>query len=126
MNVESKENFPRELTEYEKGVLNKLLTVNFQGKEKLLIQLKSAKVAGYCRCGDKNCKTIMIQVENDITNKASVETNVPVEGQGADVDGIPIMFMLFVTDGYMSALDIIKPGDAGIQSLPSVPQLQVF
>ncbi|WP_160680642.1 hypothetical protein [Clostridium sp. C8-1-8] len=66
---------PRELTYEEREVLDKMLSVEVEGKEIIEKQLETAEVTGYCTCG---CKSINIKVSNNAP-KYPYPQRVPVE-----------------------------------------------
>jgi hypothetical protein len=103
-------NEPRELSNGEWKILNKMLSADFQGKDIVSIQLKSAKVISYCPCG---CKTIDIQVDRNLP-QYEYEKRVPVELKVFSEDGVPIMASLHIANGYISELEIVRADSKAI------------
>lgn len=99
---------PRNLSEDEWKILNKMLSINFDGKDLIYNQLKTAKVISYCPCG---CKTVDIQVD-DTLPKYEFNKRVPVELKTYSKDGIPIIASIHIFNGYVNELEIYR-ADSG-------------
>lgn len=95
---------PRDFTQMEWKILNKMLTPNIVDKEILFTQLNNAKVTEYCSCG---CKSITIAVEEHCP-KYEHKLRVPVEMLINGVDGVPIQIMIHIRDGYICELEILS------------------
>lgn len=95
---------PRELSFEEWQVLNKMLSINFGGKDSIVNQLKSAKVISYCPCG---CKTVDIDVDNNLP-KYEYGKTVPVQLTTYSQDGVPIMAAIHIRNGYVTELEILR------------------
>jgi hypothetical protein len=95
---------PREFTVLELAILEKLMSEDIKDKALLILQLKNAKVIGYCSCG---CKTIDIEVLQDIT-KYTNSARIPVEMSVTDRDGMMILILLHVVNGYINELEITR------------------
>lgn len=104
-------NEPRELSDFQWKILNKMLSANFCGKDIILKQLETAKVISYCPCG---CKTIDIKVENDLP-KYEYEKRVPVELRTFSKEGIPIIASLHIVNGYICELEIYRVDSEAIK-----------
>lgn len=111
----------REFTVEEKSILNKMTSVNFQGRDIIKKQLKSAKVNGYCTCG---CKSISIEVDENV-EKFPSNLRVPVEMMVNGSDGIPIIFFLHITKGYVSELEIFKADSSQIDEAIDVSNASI-
>jgi hypothetical protein len=94
----------RELSITEWKILNKMMSVDFDGKDILLIQLKTARVISYCPCG---CQTVDIQVSKN-SPKYEYTKRVPVELKVFSEDKVPIIASLHVVNGYISELEIVR------------------
>ena len=101
---------PRELSIDEWSILNKMLSVDFEGKDIISIQLKSAKVIGYCPCG---CKTIDIQVGSNLP-KYEYNKRVPIELRIFSEEEVPIIASIHVVNGYINELEIIRADSKAI------------
>lgn len=91
----------RDLYSYEKKWLNKLLEVNFKGKQVILRQVMNAKVVrkeGY--------DFISLKFSVDKVEKYSYLVRVPVEMRVFQKDGAPILFLLHIINGYVDELEI--------------------
>lgn len=97
-------NLPRNLSIKELDVINKMLSVEFDGKDLICKQLETAKVISYCSCG---CKTVNIQVD-DNTPRYKDNKRVPVELRCVSNDGIPVIMAIHMIDGYLGELEIYR------------------
>ena len=99
----------RRLTDLEKGIIKKLLSIQFPGRDALLSQLESLVASQLDEDGtvlDEN-GSLYLKTESPI--RAEVKTRVPTEGKAVDLDGITIHYLLFVNDeGKMDQLEIYK------------------
>ena len=103
----------RQLTDRERGLVEKLLDADFPGRDELRTQLASLTAK---------------QIEEDGTLSLRCESGVPspskyrlaMEGWYKDADGMTISVMLHLDkNGFMSMLEIIKPGTSPIINPPS-------
>lgn len=101
---------PRELSNDEWRILNKMTSEDFNDKDIILLQLKSAKVISYCPCG---CKTIDVQVGHNLP-KYKNNKRVPIELRTFSKDGIPIIASIHVVNGYINELEIIRADSKAI------------
>jgi hypothetical protein len=99
---------PRDLSDNEWKILNKILSINFSGKDLIYKQLKTAKVISCCPCG---CKTVDIQVD-DTLPKYELNKRIPVELKTFSKDGIPIIASIHLVNGYINELEIYR-ADSG-------------
>lgn len=113
---------PRDLTQPERDILERLLSAEFQGREDLKIQIGKVKVSKECT----SCASIVFSLEPGNFKKADVQWRIPVEAEGTDKDGIKIHFMLHVVDGVIDELEIIKEDFSNILQLPSPESLEIF
>lgn len=81
-------NEDRLFSKEEKQWLDKMLSIDFEGRDILINQLNSAKVIGSCECG---CKTIDIQTDISLQPFPYSE-RVPVEMRVRLRNEIPIVF----------------------------------
>lgn len=98
---------PRPVSPTERGVLDLLLTQEFEGVEKLRAQLRHVQVVGRCSCG---CATVDLAVDRDLCEPATgrgrpilSEADV-LDDAGAPRGGV----IVFLTDGYLSLLEIFS------------------
>lgn len=87
-------------TAAERSVVMALLKEDFPGRQALLEQVPSLKVAPLDAEGS-------LRLEAD-GPRADVKYRVPVEAMLEDVDGITIYVMLHVIDGLMNELEVYK------------------
>ena len=95
---------PRDLSDDEWEILNKMMSVDFEGKEIIINQLKNAKVISYCPCG---CKTVDIQIEGNLP-KYEFKKRIPVELMTHSKDNVPIIASIHVINGYINELEIYR------------------
>lgn len=91
----------RELTSDERLWLDKLLSLDFPGREALAEQAKVAKVHGYCRCG---CRSVNLKVPATAPRFPYSE-RVPVE---MIVDSPPVLFLVHVVQGHLDELEVLR------------------
>ena len=110
---------PRPLTDLERVVLQKLLSVEFHGVEDLRAQLTQALVVGCCTCG---CATITLAVDAMSAEPAAVVSGAPVSADISDEEQDAGVILLVDAAGYMSCLEIYSIGNP-IRQLPAVELL---
>jgi Domain of unknown function (DUF6984) len=113
---------PRNLTLWEKEIIDRLLSCEFQGKDALVRQLKTIHVNEECNA----CKTIGLLVDHEPGNLAVVHYRIPVQAEAIDVDGITIHFLLHVVDGFIDELEVFREDDEIIKSLPQPNTLNIL
>lgn len=85
-------------------IINKLLSIEFEGKNILLSQIQYSIVVAYCPCG---CKTVDVEVDKRKTQKFNSEIRVPVEMIMYGLD-VPIIAKLHLKEGYICELEIFR------------------
>ena len=115
----SEEQSLRELTSLERRYLDRLMSAEFPGREQVSEQLRS--VLGR-RIDDAGSIELVPQGKVH----ANVTKRVPVEGESADVDGVPIYFLLHVVDGQVRELEIYKADGSSIAQMPAPEQIEVI
>ena len=105
---------PRSLNQWEREVLEQLLSARFAGRAELLGQLGSVRVIGECQDG---CRSVQLAVAG-VTAPAVTAERVPVEGQALDEDGVPLLFLLHVVDGFLHELEILRADSRTVRRLP--------
>src|SRR6266508_4211420 len=113
---------PRDLNTLERGILVALLSRDFPGRQELLRQTQSVRISEeHTSAG----KILILTVDEAASDRADVETRVPVEAQGRDTDGMSILILLHVLNGYLAEIELIR-GDGGtIQVMPNPADLVV-
>jgi hypothetical protein len=108
----------RELTDTERGYLERLLTVDFPGREQVTKQLESVLARRIDEEGS-------VELVPQIGEPANVTKRVPVEGESSDADGVPIYFLLHVVESQVRELEIYKADGSPIQRMPAPEQVEV-
>jgi hypothetical protein len=116
---------PRELTAWERGVLAKMLEVEFEGAGGLRDQLAHTRVSDE----STNSGFLALGLEVDRTKAKparDVRWRVPVLAEARDADEMEISFLLFVNGGCLSSLELFRQaGDDPFQQLPDPAELLV-
>src|SRR5437868_1942648 len=114
---------PRNLNNWERRMLETLVSLPFPAAEALWLQLDHSKVSEEYPEGDP---TVIFVVDREAVPAAMVERRVPVEAEGTDDDGMPILVLLHVIDGYVWELELFR-GDGGlIRRLPEPESLTLL
>jgi hypothetical protein len=114
---------PRALTSAERGVLDLLLSVPFEGVEALRIQAREAVVTGRCACG---CPSIELAVPTTGPVAAVSSALVPAMGEVEQLDDEPAgQIILLLRDGRLSYLEYIWPTTSPPVSWPSLNRVTV-
>jgi hypothetical protein len=100
----------RPLTASERGILDLLLTQDFEGVDALRAQVPHVSVVGRCTCG---CATVDLAVDKGRCKPApSYSRPILSEAQVVDDDKEPLGGVIaFLDDGYLSMLEIYSYGD---------------
>jgi hypothetical protein len=112
-------NTGRLLNDYETMILSRLLQCEFEGRDSIASQLRSARARPIDDSGS-------IEIMANLGPAADVATRVPVEAQCLDVDGVPISIMLFVANGFINELEFSKADGSAIKKMPDPEALDVF
>ena len=115
-------NPPRLLTPEELGIVNRLLSVEFQGREELLRQAQSIRVSEEC----KDCRSITILVDNLLENTATVKRRIPIEAEAVDIDGAKIHILLHVVHGYIDEIEIYREDLQSVKEIPKPNSLELI
>jgi hypothetical protein len=107
------------MTEQERSYLNRLLHADFPGREELIRQLAEARV----RTIDEN-GSLEILVRGG--PPAEVKRRIPVEGQFADADGVPIHILLHAPNGFASELEVYREDSSRVIAMPSADRLELL
>lgn len=109
----------RELTDLERGYLERLLTVDFPGREQVAKQLESVVARRIDEEGS-------VELVTQSSESANVTKRVPVEGESSDADGVPIYFLLHVVESQVRELEIYKADGSPIKQMPAPEQVDVI
>lgn len=113
-------NPPRYLTPEEEGILHRLLSVDFQGRDRLLIQAQSARVVEEC----KECHSIVILVDKLPENVATVKRRVPVHAQTVDSDGGKLHILLHIVHGFIDEMEMYREDLQSVKGMPNPASLE--
>ena len=108
----------RLLTDLERRYIDRLLTVDFVGREQIMEQLRSVLAR---RIDDEG--SVELVPQNSV--RANVMKRIPVEGESADVDGVPVYFLLHVVDSQVHELEIYKADGSPIKRMPAPERVDV-
>jgi hypothetical protein len=108
----------RPLTSIERSYVERLLTVDFPGREQIAEQLQSVLARRIDAEGS-------IEFVPQSSVRADVMKRVPVEGESADVDGVPIYFLLHVVESQVRELEIYKADGSPIKQMPPPEHVDV-
>jgi hypothetical protein len=109
----------REPREPELGIIGKLLSADFPGKEELRRQIVQAKV----RTIDDNGSIEFSTLAGD---EARVTRRIPVEGEYEDIDGVTVHILLFVVNGLVDELEIHKEDGSQVVKVPEPGEIRLF
>jgi hypothetical protein len=112
---------PRDLTSVERALVERLLEVEFAGRDALREQFDGAQVTAE-GCGDT--RTIRFRLVDDAP-QAATSLRVPVEGETADADGMPIAILLHVIDGRAAEVEIYRVDGEPLRASPAAERLTV-
>lgn len=108
----------REPTARERELFQKLLSVDFPGRDELAKQLAVAQVHSLDTDGS-------LKIQTTVDLSAPVSRRVPVEAEAPDVDGVPIYILLHVVDGRAYELELYKADGSRISRPPDTQGLVV-
>ena len=89
----------RHPTSWERSILDRLMTGNFQGAEEVRKQIAGAMVSSLDDFGS-------ISIRTTANAKANVRARVPIEAYANDIDGNRIHYLLHVVDGLVNELEV--------------------
>ncbi len=109
----------RELTDYERRVIDKLLEGDFPGRAALSEQITNSLVRELDADG-----CLEFDVRTDV--KAIVKDRIPTEGEYDDIDSITVHILLHVVDGKVNELEIYKDDGSQVIQMPAPTTLRLF
>lgn len=112
---------PRALRASERALAEFLIDEPFPGRDQLRRQLDSARVRDE---GAEDCATIGIAVDRSLPPTPAEAVTVPVDAEGRDTDGMPILFVLHAPDGYLRELEVVRFDGEPPRSMPPVASLR--
>lgn len=105
----------------ERALLQFLLDEPFLGRDELRQQMESVQVIGACPDG---CPTVALAVDRSLVSTPPDALTVPVEAEGRDADGMPILVALHAADGYLQELEIVRFDGEAPRSFPRPDSLR--
>lgn len=111
-----------ELTPAERELLQRLLSVDFTGRDALLEQLSHARGRWVEGSG---LPALRLEVP-ERASAAHVTGRVPVEGKGRDADDSDVYFLLHVVDGKANEVEIFRPDGNPVRQLPTAETLEIM
>jgi hypothetical protein len=112
----------RPLSDYEKAVLERLVEVDFSGREELKEQLTHAE-ANLITGTNDNYGSINIRTSSD--RRADVKDRVPVIGVTKDEGGGHVEILLHVIDGKINELEFVRMDGQQMIGLPRLDIMQL-
>ena len=102
----------RPISEFERQVLERLLSAPFRGRDEVSSQIQNSQVEVIDKEGS-------LKFSYEGSKKAIVDKRIPTEGEAPDTDGVPIYFLLHVVDGIINELEIYKADGTKIIAMPN-------
>jgi hypothetical protein len=97
----------RELTEVERGALDAMLSLEFEGVAELREQAKSVRAWRSCECG---CGSIGLEVDPSAPRSSAESGVAPVDGVFGDGSADGGGLILFLRNGWLSELEVWSYG----------------
>ncbi|MEU1244237.1 hypothetical protein ABZ388_28125 [Micromonospora parva] len=113
------DDIPRPLSDVERDVIARLLSVPFRGRDELRAQLPFATVEGRCGCG---CATVNLAVDRAAA-PAPVLSAAPVSADISNDEFYAGIVLLVDGEGYLCCLEVYSIGDEPVRRLPPVEQI---
>jgi len=110
----------RHLTEFEKALLDKLLSISFIGRDELVAQIQLALVRQVDEEG-----SVEFNIDSS-TPSAQVERRIPIEMQAKDQDGIWVHALLHVVHGRVKELALYKDDSSRIVEKPQLEDWELI
>jgi hypothetical protein len=109
----------RNLTDYERSLIGRLLEEDFAGRATLASQIEEALVR---QLDEHGC--LEFSVKRDIV--ANVKDRIPTEREFKDTDGVAIHVLLHVVKGKVDELEIYKDDGSPVVRMPDPAGLRLF
>ena len=107
----------RALSSWEKGLIQRLLSSPFPGRDELLNQVENVAASPIHEDGTPLDENGSLYLKSSSPVKASVRTRVPAEGEAQDIDNVTIHYLLHVVEGRIEQLEIFKEDLSKVSSL---------
>ena len=112
----------RSLTPREREILARLLESPFPGRDEIRQQIKDSLVREIAEYDDAYGS---IEFNVQANARATVAQRVLVEAMADDEDGVPILVLLHVVDGFIDELEILRADGLPIIKMPNASELEV-
>lgn len=112
----------RDLSPLEIGILRKLLSIEFPGRDALTSQLPYLRVKEEWGPTDLSVSLETVAA----VEPADVVHRVPVEGSCADRDGTLVQILLHVVDGVAAVLEIYRADSEPLVDVINPEELELF
>ncbi len=109
----------RDLSFEEQRLLERLLEMQFAGRDELLSQLAS------CLAREVDDNGSLELVSHAGERRADVRSRVPVEAEYEDADGVTVHLLLHVVEGKLGELEVYREDGGAVQRRASPSQLRV-
>ncbi len=106
------------LTSEEAALLEKLLSIDVPGRDKLKLQMNSVTARPLLGSG--------LELRSHEPLRAEMLSGCPVEGTCPDSDGTPIAVLLHVRDGKLHLLEIFREDGEEIIRPPDASTIRVY
>lgn len=110
---------PRRLSDYEKQLVDRLLSNDFAGRDAVVAQIEHTLVR---QLDNHGC----LEFEVSGGPPAFTRFRVPVEGEFEDADGVTIHVLLHIVNHRVKTLEIYKENLSDVQQLPDPSKLRLF
>jgi hypothetical protein len=108
---------PRPINAWERHMLEMFTAVPFEGHSALRRQIPGARVESECGCG---CLTSHFVVKCAPTDRLPNGYPNPIyDLHGTDLDGMHLHAILFLRDGYLSSLEVIRADSSAFAEQPN-------
>ena len=119
---------PRRLSQAERKLLDRLLSVDFEAHDKVREQLERVQVGAVCT----DCPTIWFE-PGPLPRELIIERRgKPLQGivscelEGGDRDGVPISVLLHVYGGHLDKLEVVRADGKPILEMPGAENFDVI
>jgi hypothetical protein len=109
----------RELTEYERKLVDRLLSEGFAGRDEISSQVRSSRVRQIDKEGSLE---FLVSGGSMVTSGFRI----PVEGWFEDTDGMLVHVLLHVVSGRINELEIYKDDGSQIVQMAEPSRLTIF
>jgi hypothetical protein len=116
----------RALSSWEKGLIQRLLSSPFPGRDELLNQVEKMVASPMHEDGTPLDENNSLYLKSSSPVKAFVRTRVPTEGEAIDIDGVTIHYLLHVVEGRIDQLEIFKDDLSKVSRQPEPEDIKII